>query len=541
MNQILTLPYQTDNRCVYDIEDINSSFAIGRLKIMYTGKNPNGSFISRDAVERALPSLFNVPIVAHYDRDDNTIGSHDVELRRDDNGELRLSQLTEPCGVVPESATFSFIEEEDSNGETHEYLVASGVLLWKRQDVFQHIKNDLGGSVKHSMEIAVKSGYTDENKTFVIESFQFTALCLLESARPCFDGSELTLYSATNFKQKMEEMMAELKNTFSYTVSAQQVCGTDIDNISTKGGERSLDMEKILSEYNLTADEVDFSIDGMTEDEVRAKLQEIADKKYDGEPEQEESGGDDTGDAGNDDTDNDSGDDSGDDTGDDEETTEDDDGDDDTVKKSFGLTMDQLRKELCDAISEKKHPSRYDPEYMVPDYWYVDCDADAGEVYVQSTEDGNFFGFAFSRNGDGVTVDWESKTRKKISFVDFDEGTDDFHGGAVEAFEAVTADLCGRIKELAAYKTETENKKFEESVNAIFAKFTELEGNERFEELKRSYSNLTVEEIEDKCFAIKGRMSKLQFSTEETSKVIIPVEKTGADEPYGGLCKKYLN
>lgn len=538
MDQILTLPYQTDNKCVYDIVDVNSSFAIGRLKIMYTGKNPNGSFISRDAVERALPSLYNVPIVAHYDRDDNTIGSHDVELRKDDKGELRLSQLTEPCGVVPESATFSFVEEEDVNGDAHEYLVANGVLLWKRQDVFQHIKEDLGGSVKHSMEIAVKSGFTDENKTFVIESFQFTALCLLETARPCFEGSELTLYSAANFKQKMEEMMAELKETYTHTASTHEV---DIDDISTKGGERSLDMEKLLAEFNLTEDEIDFSTEGMTEDEIRAKLQAIAEQKFDGDPEPDEPG-----DSQDDDnTDDDAGDDDSDDDDEEDEeqdATDADDGDDDTAKKKFGLTLDQFRKELCDAICEQRHPSRYDPDYMIPDYWYVDCDVEAGEVYVQSTEDGKFYGFAFSRNGDGIKIDWESKTRKKISFVDFDEGEpDDFNGSAAEVFESVVKELYSKIKELAEFKADVEKKRFDASVNAVFAKFTELEGNERFEELKKSHDGMTVDEIEDKCFAIKGRMSKLQFSAEETEKVIIPVEQTSSDEPYGGLCKKYLN
>ena len=51
VKEILTLPYHTDGKCVYDIEDVNQSFARGKLKIMYTGKNRNGSFISKEAVE----------------------------------------------------------------------------------------------------------------------------------------------------------------------------------------------------------------------------------------------------------------------------------------------------------------------------------------------------------------------------------------------------------------------------------------------------------------------------------------------------------
>lgn len=536
MMEILTLPYHTDGKCVYDIEDINQSFARGKLKIMYTGKNRNGSFISKEAVERALPTLYNVPIVAHYDRDDNVIGSHDVELRRDGDGELKLSQLTEPCGVVPESAVFYFSEEEDESGDEHEYLIADGVLLWKRQDVFQHIKEDMGGSVDHSMEISVRSGFTNDDKVFVVEDFQFTALCLLETARPCFEGSELLLYSAEDFKNKMNEMLAELKESFTYIASNE----VDIDKEnSTKGGEHSLDIEKLLAEYNLTAEDVTFSVDGLTEDELREKLQVVAETKYtDDDPVDDTD--DDTTDGDDDATDGDN--DTADDTNEPGDDVETDDGDDDTAKKKFNLTMDQLRKELCDAISEKKHPARYDPEWMINDYWFVDCDTDIGEVYVESSEDGNFYGFSFDRNGDGVVISWESKKRKKISFVDFDEGEmGDIAAGVVEAFDAATEELCGRIKELADFKAGVEKERFDASVNAVFAGFPELNGDERFEALKKNCDGMTVDEIEDKCFAIKGRMSKLAFSEEVKEKVIIPVEKATDEEPYGGLCKKYLN
>ena len=83
---------------------------------------------------------------------------------------MRIKNLTEPCGVVPEHARFYFQTECDESGDEHEYLIADGVILWKRQDVYRHIVNDLDGKVKHSMEVHVRNGET-VNDLFDITDF----------------------------------------------------------------------------------------------------------------------------------------------------------------------------------------------------------------------------------------------------------------------------------------------------------------------------------------------------------------------------------
>ena len=50
-----------------DIKEINTSFAVGTLRVMYTGDNRNESSIPRESVVDALPSLYNVPVVCHWD------------------------------------------------------------------------------------------------------------------------------------------------------------------------------------------------------------------------------------------------------------------------------------------------------------------------------------------------------------------------------------------------------------------------------------------------------------------------------------------
>ena len=53
---------------------------------------------------------------------------------------------------------------------------------------------------------------------------------------------------------------------------------------------------------------------------------------------------------------------------------------------------------------------------------------------------------------------------------------------------------------------------------------------------------MTIDDVESKCFEIKGRnASTLTFSTNKPKSTRIAVErKTVEEEPYGGLFTKYL-
>ena len=65
MKKNLSLVYEFSGASVSDIKEINSSFASGSLKVMYLGANRNGSFFSIESVEKAVPTVHNVPIVCH--------------------------------------------------------------------------------------------------------------------------------------------------------------------------------------------------------------------------------------------------------------------------------------------------------------------------------------------------------------------------------------------------------------------------------------------------------------------------------------------
>ena len=252
---------------ISDLIECNSSFDRGVLRVAYTGKNPNNSFISKETFERCMPTIYNCPIVCRYDRETESIGSHDIELVVDSAGDWNLVNITQPVGVIPESAEYWWENIEDDSG-VHEYLCVDA-LLWKRQEAYKKIKED--GITKESMEITVIEGAMNDG-VYVIDRFEFTAFCLLGSAKPCFESASLEMFSQDDFKQQLAEMMRDFKESFSL-ISSQKRDVDDKVKISMEGGREILKRKmNLLAKYGLTVEQLDFDIKDMSYDELKAKL-----------------------------------------------------------------------------------------------------------------------------------------------------------------------------------------------------------------------------------------------------------------------------
>lgn len=525
MSVLMSIPCEFEVSSITDVTEINSSFASGTLKVMYLGDNRNKTHFTKAAVEKALPSLRNVPIVCHWDDEAETIGGHDIALVSDSSGSLRIKNLTEPCGVVPDHAKFSFQKFCDSDGVTHEYLVISDVILWKRQDVYRHIVNDLGGVVKHSMEINVNESGETPNGLMDITDFEFTALCLLETCEPCFQGSELELYSAQNFKQKMEQMMLEMKETFNKIDTSNEDDNIHPQKYSTEGGNEALDEKmELVAKYGIDVETLDFSIEDFTVEELTEKFEAMK-ASAEGEPEDKEP------------------------------TVKEAPAEEgDTEQDKFALTsniVDELRMELDKVTVEREWGA-------CARYWYADCDLEAKEVYCWDTEDWLLYGFTYTVDGDNIVIDFECKKRKKYVIADFDEGEQ--KSPFAEAFTLLEGKLHesaeweakynkasgtitsmeAELGELRQFKSDTEEKADNEAKKKLFSDFTDLDGVEDFEALRADMKKYDIAVLEEKCYAIRGRNgAPLKFSLESKAPKL-PVDKTEVSkEPYGGLFTEF--
>ena len=519
--------------------EVNSSFDRGVLKIAYHGPNRNKMFIGKKALNDATKSVYNCPNVCNYSRDTDSIGAHDVDIVRK-NGEVRMVNVTTPVGVVPESANVWWTEVAEANGDVHEYL-CTDILIWKRQEAYEHLKEN--GITDESMEIRIISGNKKEDGLYHIDRFEFLAFCLLESAPPCFESAGIELFTLNDFRAKYVQMMEDVKREFSTVITAS---ADDIHTQScSKGGTCELDVNELMIKYSLSAEDITFDTTDMTLDEIEHKFAEIKAAKdgsthFNGADEGEEAAGDaangapEDGESGSGDNTNHAG--EGHIEGDDPAKS----------KQDYSLTASQFMSELYDALDAVRYSDPYWGE--ITKYCYMDYDAALNEVYVIDMEDYRLYGMPFSMNGDKVVIDFAKCKRKKTCYVDFDEGEAAFTENKAfanlipklhEKFKALGEELSS----LKAFKQRVDDQVRKEKVNEVFAKFVDLEGNSDFKALKENYGDMTESQIEEKCFAIRGRNMPTNFSLENPAKPIrLPVDaqvRKDSDEPYGGVFAKY--
>ena len=220
-----------------------------------------------------------------------------------------------------------------------------------------------------------------------------------------------------------------------------------------------------------------------------------------------------------------------------------------------------MHDELVEAIeSERVERTSGDWTYTLPKYWFVDYDRDLMEVYGESSEDWNLYGFSYSMDGDHAVIDWESRKRMKIALVEYDEGSsaDPFsrvftsiegvftneRGDIMDKYQKAETEIGSMQSELDTlrqFKRDAEEAEKEEARSQMFAKFADLAGVEAFEALKADCANYSAEELEEKCYAIRGRQAPVaKFTATEQKAPKIHIDRSGKeDEPYGGLFEKY--
>ena len=214
-----------------NIQPLNPLISKCEIKVLYTGKNRNRSFISKEVATKMANSLPGTPIVGQYFYQTGDFGDHgDEELVIDDK-ELRFIKSTVPYGFVATDAKVWWQNFVDKDGVEREYLLTEGYLWTGR---YPDCKRIIEKGNHQSMELdrdslvgewSKISGEwskfeNDEHEYFIISDAVFSALCILgEEVEPCFEGANITkkggiMYSLDRdeFKEKMLDFMADLKD-----------------------------------------------------------------------------------------------------------------------------------------------------------------------------------------------------------------------------------------------------------------------------------------------------------------------------------------
>ena len=264
---------------IFDVVDLNKSFASAKVLMAYTGRNRNYSDIGKQAFIDALPSIKNIPIVGRYDVDKDDFGGHDIKVINKEDG-IDIVNTTIPFGVVPESAN-QWFETRIVNGEEKECLFTD-VVLWKRQHGYEHIASV--GTLGQSMEINIDSYVVDSDGYCIIDKFQFEALTILgDDITPCFENACVQMYSneiVSDFKLQFSEMLREFKELNQSSTTVTDVT-MEVDIDKNNGG--STMAEEIKNEVvdEVTEAVVEETVDETVEEVVEEVVEETTDEVTD--------------------------------------------------------------------------------------------------------------------------------------------------------------------------------------------------------------------------------------------------------------------
>lgn len=257
---------------------INPGISKCEIKVMYLGKNRNGSFIDKNTAIQMANSLPATPIVAAYNENKEDFGDHGEVLHIED-GEIKFSCKTVPYGFVAPDAEVWFQKFDDTNefGETttREYMMTTGY-LWTGQ--YPELDKCINQGQGQSMEIDYVDGHwtidSNDVEFFIINDAIFTKLCILgDDVEPCFEGASVT-------SPEVSEHFSYNKE-FSHTLFAMM---NELKSALTKGG--SMPKENVETNKNIESSED-------SAEETFAKEEEKKEDKKDSDSEDKEDESDD--------------------------------------------------------------------------------------------------------------------------------------------------------------------------------------------------------------------------------------------------------
>ena len=490
------------------------------LQSCHIDKNLNGSTIKREAMESALPSFKNRPILGYIHEVDGQLEFYSHNMRVDDDDNIVYDEI--PIGVIPESCDAK-LEYDEDKGKT--YAVVNGYIFEEYTQAAEILRREQECPV--SVELSIRElSYDAKDKVLDIENFFFSGVTILgktpegKDVKPGMDGANIKLadfsaennsmFSSIDTNQKLIDTLEKLNET---------LLKFNIDDESKEGGQKmDKKFEELLEKYGKTAEDVDFDYEEMTEEELEAKFEELF-----GENQEDTSSDDEASDPESDENESDQGEGS-DDEGDDSESK-------DKFSKAsiefngktytFELSLDEIQCALYELVNATYGETDntwygvevYESYLIMIDYW-------SNSAYKQTyKQDGD----NFSLTGDRVLVHSRWLTEEEEATLD-----------------EMKANYSAIETELNVYKkAEEDAEKDKIFADESYVQFLETE---EFKSLMKDKDNYSVDELKDKaaiafaeCVKKQGTFSVEHKEQKTTRRQFASTKKEKAKNPYGRI------
>lgn len=507
---------------ILNYENLNDELMRCKIRVLYAGENDNGYNIDKEVIEKALDTIYYIPIVGEVVEYENGISFGDHAMTEEEDGSIVCNTI--PFGVVAGKAD-NEIEWVKVDGK--EYLTCVGY-LWRRYDLVDKFENQ---DFYQSMEIALNKSRKRRGKKIIdVLDFSFSALCILNkdldnwenSVAPCFDGANIEKFQKNNkFDAELNELIKKIE-TFSATKGEDAHMAKNEENLNKDTEDFAKDEEKVKCEA--------------TEDETKENADVETDETEDTEDEKENE----------------------DDSKDEEKEDESEDETEDETfakkenedKASFALSLDEKLKQIRQELAKKTIEVEYcwGEKYIENEFYFETLfeTEELGDVVVVNTN--NFaekYFIPYTFNGDAVSLDFENKVKCVVTYRAFEgENNLEVFAEKLEAmtanFEKHTNNLQTSIKELKEFRRQVEFAKRQEEVENTIAKFSFQEDEIATFKKQAIDGEMEIETLELHLFALAGKKAMATFSKDEQKTETVKFSKNNNKikmNPYGDLIR----
>ena len=494
-----------------------------KFKVCHTETNRNGSHISKENMETAMPTLKYRPVLAYiHQLDDGTYDfyAHNMSIEEDENGDEKIVYEEKQVGCF--TADSPWLEYDEEMDKT--YVMAYAVIPEEYTEAANIIRRKNGSRVSCELVIDELS-YNAKEKYLDLTSFYFGGCTLLgcdENGNEIGEGmlgarADITDFChekpVFNYQEKLVEILGRLDNTLS-----------NFNKNNTKEGVRKEmnHFEELLEKYGFSESELDFDYANMSNEELDVAFEEFKNKKY---ADDEGDAGSDTGDGsetdpgtsegeGTDPTDSEPTDPQPTDpepTEDEDSEDGDDSSDDDESKKKFDnfvktfkieISHEDIRYALYNLLGEyEENDNEWYGIYAVYDDYFV----------MQGWCSGKFYKQGYSIDGDNVSLDGERTELFQMLLTESEKI-------AVDKLRDNYAELEAKYNELKTFKDNYDTAEIIAKKDEIFANeiYDGIRESDEFKTLVNDAEKYSVKEIQDKCdLLFAANEKKIKFAAKD--------------------------
>lgn len=477
-----------------------------KLKVCHIDTNRNGSHISKENMEKAMPTLKYRPILAYiHQLDDGTYDfyAHNMEIVEDENGEEKINYIEKQVGCF--TTDDPYLEYDKDNDKT--YVNAYAVIPEEYTEAANIIRRKNGTKVSCELVIDELS-YNAKEKYLDLTSFYFGGCTLLgcdENGNEIGEGMLGSRADIADFchkkpvfdyQEKLVEMLDKLNNTLS-----------NFNKNNTEEGvrEEMSHFDELLEKYGFAVEELDFDYENMSDEELDIAFEDCKCRKKKCEEEEQDVDSEDFKCRKKKCDDEDS---EGDDSEEEDDNDEEDDAGDDESKKNsenfvknfkVEISHEDIRYALYNLIAEyEESDNEWYGIYAVYDDYFV----------MQGWCNGKFYKQGYSIDGENVSLDGERTELFQMLLTESEKL-------AVDKLRGDYAELEAKYNELKTFKDNYDAAEIKAKKDSIFADeaYNDIRESDDFKSLMNDAEKYSVEEIQNKCdLLFAANEKKIKFA-----------------------------